>query len=84
MPASGDGCSTKGRSSRFFRVFLRLTPTTMSLVTGSRLGPYEIVSPIGEGGMGDTDPDGSRTLTILSIPRSFASSFHAQIGRAHV
>ena len=25
----------------------------MSLVTGTRLGPYEIVAPIGAGGMGE-------------------------------
>ena len=40
----------------------------MSLATGTRLGPYEIVAPIGEGGMGEvykaTDTRLDRTVAI--------------------
>lgn len=28
----------------------------MTLATGTKLGPYEIVSPLGSGGMGDVEP----------------------------
>jgi len=28
----------------------------MTLATGSRLGPYEIVAPLGAGGMGEARP----------------------------
>jgi len=28
----------------------------MSLAPGTRLGPYEVVSPIGAGGMGEVEP----------------------------
>jgi serine/threonine protein kinase len=48
----------------------------MSLTPGTRLGPYEIVSAIGAGGMGEVyrarDARLSRDVAINVIPREFA------------
>src|SRR5438876_5797405 len=48
----------------------------MSLSTGSRLGPYEIVAPIGAGGMGEVyrarDPRLGREVAIKVLPPSFS------------
>jgi eukaryotic-like serine/threonine-protein kinase len=49
----------------------------MGLTAGARLGPYEIVSPLGAGGMGevyrarDTRPD--RTVAIKILPAHLSS-----------
>jgi len=47
----------------------------MSLAAGSRLGPYEIVSPIGAGGMGEvfraTDTKLRRDVAIKVLPAAF-------------
>ena len=57
---------------------------------GSHLGPYEIVEPIGAGGMGEvyraSDPRFPREVAIKLMPAAFADdpSHLAQIGRAHV
>jgi hypothetical protein len=45
----------------------------MSLVTGSRVGPYEIVAPLGAGGMGEcctarTTPKLGRDVAIKILP----------------
>ncbi len=49
----------------------------MTLPAGSRLGPYEIVAPIGAGGMGEVyrarDPRLGREVAIKVLPASFAS-----------
>jgi Tol biopolymer transport system component len=51
----------------------------MSLPAGTRLGPYEIVAPIGAGGMGevyrarDTRPSLGREVAIKVLPSSFSS-----------
>jgi eukaryotic-like serine/threonine-protein kinase len=49
----------------------------MPLVSGSKLGPYEIVVPLGAGGMGEVyrarDPRLSREVAIKVLPSSFAS-----------
>ncbi len=49
----------------------------MPLATGSRLGPYEILAPIGAGGMGEVyrahDSRLDRTVAIKILPPSFAS-----------
>jgi serine/threonine protein kinase len=50
----------------------------MALSSGTRLGPYEIVAPIGAGGMGevyrgrDTRPD--RAVTVKILPAEFAAN----------
>jgi serine/threonine protein kinase len=49
----------------------------MSLAAGSKLGPYEIIAPLGAGGMGevyrarDTKPE--RDVAIKVLPAGFAS-----------
>jgi serine/threonine protein kinase/Tol biopolymer transport system component len=49
----------------------------MSLAAGTRLGPYEIVAPIGAGGMGEvwraTDTTLGREVAIKILPDAFAS-----------
>ncbi len=49
----------------------------MVLVAGSRLGPYEIIAPLGAGGMGEVfrarDPRLDRTVAIKALPEGFAS-----------
>ena len=49
----------------------------MTLQPGSRLGPYEILSPLGAGGMGEVyrakDPRLGRDVAIKVLPSSFSS-----------
>ena len=48
----------------------------MSLMTGTRLGPYEVLGPIGAGGMGEvykaTDTRLERTVAIKILPSLIA------------
>src|SRR5438093_12763593 len=48
----------------------------MTLPTGSRLGPYEIVAPLGAGGMGEVyrarDTRLDRTVAVKVLPRALA------------
>jgi eukaryotic-like serine/threonine-protein kinase len=48
----------------------------MTLPSGSRLGPYEIVSPLGAGGMGEVyrakDPRLGREVAVKVLPASFS------------
>lgn len=59
----------------------------MSLERGSKLGPYEIVAPIGTGGMGEVfrahDTRLNRDVAIKVLPEAFArdSERVAPIGR---
>ncbi|HVT05012.1 MAG TPA: protein kinase, partial [Thermoanaerobaculia bacterium] len=50
----------------------------MNISLGSRLGPYEIVSLLGAGGMGEVyrarDPRIGRDVAIKILPASFATS----------
>ncbi len=50
----------------------------MTLSTGSRLGPYEILSPIGAGGMGEVyrarDTRLDRTVAVKVLPQHLSSS----------
>src|SRR6266700_7838964 len=50
----------------------------MSLSSGARLGPYEIVSPIGAGGMGEVwkarDTRLERTVAIKVLPQQLSAS----------
>jgi len=49
----------------------------MSLTPGSRLGPYEIVAPLGAGGMGEVwrakDTILDREVAIKILPTAFSS-----------
>ena len=53
----------------------------MPLQPGSRLGPYEIVAPIGAGGMGEVyrakDPRLGRDVAIKVLPASFSAGLSA-------
>jgi len=49
----------------------------MALASGSKLGPYEIIAPLGAGGMGEVyrarDPRIGREVAIKVLPASFSS-----------
>src|ERR1700747_1187784 len=48
----------------------------MTLTSGTKLGPYEIVSPLGAGGMGEVyrarDPRLKREVAIKVLPQAFS------------
>jgi eukaryotic-like serine/threonine-protein kinase len=51
--------------------------SAMTIATGSRLGPYEILAPLGAGGMGEVyrarDPRLARDVAIKVLPASFSA-----------
>jgi serine/threonine protein kinase len=64
-----------------------LAPQAMSLESETRLGPYEIVSPLGAGGMGEVykarDGRLGRTVAVKVLPEATAGdpSFRARFER---
>jgi serine/threonine protein kinase len=65
---------------------------TMSLPSGTRLGPYEIANPIGSGCMGDVyrarDTPLDRDVAVKVLPERFDRNAEGRAGfengRAHV
>ena len=59
------------------------SPEPMPLASGTRLGPYEIVSPLGAGGMGEVyrarDTRLDRVVAIKVLPASTVSSPDARL-----
>src|SRR6185436_5254258 len=59
-------------------------PTNMSLIAGTRLGPYEITGPLGAGGMGEVyralDTNLKRQVAIKVLPADVADD-PAQLAR---
>jgi len=55
-----------------------IIPTFMAITTGSRLGPYEMISLIGAGGMGEVykarDTRLDRSVAIKVLPPAFADN----------
>jgi eukaryotic-like serine/threonine-protein kinase len=66
---------------------MRYNRRTVKLERGSQLGPYEVVGPIGAGGMGEVwrarDTRLSRDVAIKILPAEFAASaqLHARLDR---
>jgi serine/threonine protein kinase len=50
----------------------------MALLSGTRLGPYEVLAPLGAGGMGEVyrakDTRLARTVAIKVLPEHLASN----------
>jgi eukaryotic-like serine/threonine-protein kinase len=54
----------------------------MPLASGAKLGPYEILSPLGAGGMGEVyrarDTRLDRTVAIKILPEHLSENVHAK------
>src|ERR1700674_1785649 len=57
-------------------IWAKIVPRSMPLAAGTRLGNYEIVGPLGAGGMGEVyrgrDTKLDREVAIKVLPASFA------------
>src|SRR5207249_4367020 len=55
----------------------------MPLAGGTRLGPYEILAPIGAGGMGEVykarDTRLDRSVAVKILPAEFAENVHLKL-----
>lgn len=55
----------------------------MSLTSGAKLGPYEILSPLGSGGMGEvyraTDTRLDRTVAVKILPTHLSDNSEAKL-----
>src|SRR5437867_1846493 len=81
---NAESCNTGGE-------FLRRSPAarggarqiTMPLSTGTRLGPYEILAPLGAGGMGEVyrarDPRMGREVAIKISAERFSDRFEREV-----
>ena len=53
-------------------------PQFMGLTAGTRLGPYEVITPLGSGGMGEVwkarDTRLDRSVAIKVLPAEYAES----------
>src|SRR4029079_926833 len=77
-------CEAEGeRSWHHGRILLQSRPTaiihirTMAIVPGTRLGPYEVVGPLGAGGMGEVyaarDTRLDRPVAVKVLPASVST-----------
>src|SRR2546428_12300308 len=61
----------------------RLRPTVMPLSPGTHLGPYEVLAPIGAGGMGEVyrarDPRMGREVAIKISAERFSDRFEREV-----
>jgi serine/threonine protein kinase len=60
----------------------------MTISPGSRLGPYEIVAPLGAGGMGEVyrvrDTRLERTVAVKVLPAAVAADPEARLRQARL
>src|SRR5690242_10537669 len=60
-----------------------IVPIQMGLTAGSKLGPYEIIAPIGKGGMGEVyrahDPRTGRDVAIKVSAEQFSERFDREV-----
>jgi Tol biopolymer transport system component len=77
MTGFSPGLSSFCVKADYFRVAYDYNGARMALISGSKLGPYEIQSVIGAGGMGEVyrarDARLDRTVAIKVLPASFSA-----------